>query len=498
MEGKTIVKRLAEADKCTACNACSLRCPVNAIHVECDENGFRMPVIDENLCLNCGICHEVCQSRQNFKEKRITAFIGKNKDLLTRRQSTSGGIFTALANNIFSKGGVCFGAAFDEELMVRHVKAENTEELAALRKSKYVESDTKDTYRQVKELLLDGRYVLYSGTPCQIGGLYAYLGKKYDRLFCLDLICQGTPGQGIWKAHLAELGQRGEISNFDFRDGCEGFDKLNISYVCKKDGDVAKNIIPSLSDGYMKGFSDTEILRESCYSCDFRGENGIGDITIGDCWGYEELTGKKPDRTGESVIIINTQKGLKAFDEIKDMLLIEQEIDVDSLRKYNRNLFINPSYTMKREVFLKRLKDNDRPFECFNEDVRSKMYVELLTKWLEAEISGENRIACFLKEKRICNIAIYGMGTFGQMLYKVLNKQGSPICIMKCFDNNPPENVREICTIVSKMCESDFCGVDAVIITPIHLKRNISKLIKTCYNGIIIGLDDILMSGAAD
>lgn len=491
--------RLIEREACTGCGACIASCPADAISIELDKNGFCMPVIDEAKCISCGLCGATCQSRLSWRNKRITAFIGKNQDCQIQRQSTSGGIFTALAEETIKRGGVVFGAAFDEGLTVRHIMAETVEELSALRKSKYVESETGDTYRRAKELLDGNRWVLYSGTPCQIGGLLAYLGKRYDNLLCVDIICHGTPGQGIWKAYLDSLkGGNGQIEQFEFRDKSRGWSNMNSSYILRDENsrDGEKYILPSASDGYMQGFFNTEILRESCYHCDFRGEWGVSDITLGDCWGYDRLVGKAPDETGESVAVINTKRGAEAFEAVRDRLCVEKEIDVNELRKYNRNLFLNPSYTMKREAFFKRLEeDPGKAFSVFGEDVRSKMYVALLTEWLKDAVDGRDRATEFLCGRNYRKIAIYGMGTLGEIFYKTLNRPESEIQVLRCFDNNPPEHLKELCTAAQEIKKEDFCGVEAVIITPVHLKKNLSNFLRTYYDGAILGLDDIFTGG---
>lgn len=210
---------------CCGCKACAAVCPKKCIKMVTDREGFWYPEVDQSACINCGKCERVCpvlnrKKRQPRKFGR-KAYAAINTDPEIRFQSSSGGIFTAIAEAIIDRGGVVFGAAFDKEFAVRQVFAETKEDLAAFRGSKYVQSDMGDAYSSVLRFLQSGRIVLFSGTPCQIGALKSFLGKEYPNLITVDLICHGVPSPMVWEKyvrHRRSLDSDSQLRTVQFRD----------------------------------------------------------------------------------------------------------------------------------------------------------------------------------------------------------------------------------------------------------------------------------------
>ena len=184
-----------------------------------NNEGFLVPVLDADKCIDCGLCMKPCPSLQEKRDNAVEpqCYAAQASDDI-RAISSSGGVFTPLAEQILERGGVVCGAAFREDWTVHHIIVDNKEELAKLRGSKYVQSDTEDCYKRIKALLKEGTWVLFSGTPCQVAGLYTYLGKEYDTLVTIDIFCHGAPSPGVWKRYLRENYEPGSIANINFRD----------------------------------------------------------------------------------------------------------------------------------------------------------------------------------------------------------------------------------------------------------------------------------------
>lgn len=305
-----------DKDKCCGCGACMNACPKQAISMQEDLYGFIYPHINNDMCVKCGICQRVCNF-QNKKETHIPectyAMCAKSERMLKR--SASGGAFAVLARKTILDGGIVFGAAFDKEWNVCHIGVENNKDLYKLQGSKYVQSNTDTTYQQVKYYLKKGRKVLYSGTPCQIAGLYGFLGKDDENLLTIDLICHGVPNQRIFKDYLRSLGK---VECFTFRDKSLGW---GINGLAILKGKSKKVKIWQSASPYLYYFSQGMIYRDSCYQCKYACKHRPADLTLGDYWGIEK---QHPDylrkdgfstEKGISVVIANTVKGVTALQQ---------------------------------------------------------------------------------------------------------------------------------------------------------------------------------------
>lgn len=258
-------------------------------------------------CIDCGLCEKICPClNEKEQSKPLEVYAAVNPDEETRMNSSSGGIFWALAKQTIEAGGIVSGAAFDKEWMVCHSSAETLEDAKKFQGSKYVQSRVTGCYKQVLEALKDGRKVLFSGTACQISALKGLLRTDYENLLTIDVVCHGVPSPGIWREYLCHLGKEKTITNINFRDKASGW--RNYDFIMNfSDGDSIKE--PHDSNLYMQGYLNNLFLRPSCHKCKFKAGKCGSDITLGDFWGIEKIYPQLDDNRGASVLLANSQKG---------------------------------------------------------------------------------------------------------------------------------------------------------------------------------------------
>lgn len=305
----------ANKEECTGCGACVSVCPKGAIAMTPDEEGFLYPQVDGALCVQCDLCEKRCPAGKPVPEHRPYVVGAQHRDERVRGASSSGGVFTALARGTLAKGGVVFGAAFDEALHVEHVGAFDETELAAMRGSKYVQSDATDAIAHAASLLERGIPVLFSGTPCQISGLKARLGGRHaDELLTVDFVCHGVPSPGVFASYLKELeakhGMR--VTAYAFRDKRNGWKDFSAVATLEDGTECAGS---QVTEPFLYGFLQNLYLRPSCMQCTtLRGNHHPSDITIADLWGAEDVCPDKDDDTGISLVFANTQRGRAALE----------------------------------------------------------------------------------------------------------------------------------------------------------------------------------------
>lgn len=364
------IKLYDSKEDCCGCGACLNICPKNAIEMKEDENGFYYPVIDEKLCIHCRMCQKVCfyqiEKRGNISKKAYAAVNLNESDLLN---SASGGIFSAIASEFLKDNGIVFGSSLNIEknnVKIKHVSAQTIEELKKMFGSKYVQSSTERTFKEVLSFLKQGKKVLYSGTPCQIDGLYGFLGKKYDNLFTIDLICHGVPNEKFLNSYLnyeKEKNYLSEIKDFYFRDKKNGWG-MN-SKIIGVTIDNKEKIIYKKSgfSSYFTLFLNSDIYRENCYSCKYASERRVGDITIGDFWGIEkahpELLKKKyfDVEKGISCILVNTLQGDKLLKSYGNNILKENST-IEKIKLKNTQLVKPSKKSEKRDEICKIYRES--------------------------------------------------------------------------------------------------------------------------------------------
>jgi len=308
---------ICDKNKCTGCTACMNVCTKGAISMIEDECGFKQPVIDQSKCINCGLCKKSCPAiNTTNNESKNKCYVGYAKDKKYKEHSSSGGIFTVIAEKVLLDGGIVIGACFEKNKL-KHICIDSVNDLYKLQGSKYLQSDLNNVFKTIKENI-DSRKVLFVGTPCQVAGLKAYLKKDYDNLITIDLFCHGVPSPKLFDKYVKELEKdnNDELIKYDFRDKSTGWDTYSNKAIFKNKEIKELNI----DNDYMKLFLSDNALRESCYNCNFKLGNKYSDITLGDFWGVNSYYPKMYNKDGVSAIIINSEKGLNVFNNISSYL----------------------------------------------------------------------------------------------------------------------------------------------------------------------------------
>lgn len=313
---------IIDKHNCCGCSACVQRCPKQCISLIEDNEGFLYPHVDTGKCINCGLCDKVCPLITPFdKQNPIDVLAVKNRNNQERIASSSGGVFIALAKTIIAKGGLVFGAVYDDNWEVKHIYAEDIESVSLMMGSKYLQSRIDNTFAEAETYLKQGRYVLFSGTPCQITGLKKYLRKEYENLLAVDFLCHGVPSPGVWRRYLNEnfSSIKSNIKNIEFRNKTlHGWKNFNLVFRESINSDKGNILYSSVhkENCYMRGFLSDLYLRPSCYYCKCKNGASHSDITIADYWGINKVMPDFDDDTGVSLILLNTEKGKEIFNNL--------------------------------------------------------------------------------------------------------------------------------------------------------------------------------------
>ena len=349
---------IQDKTKCSGCHSCQSICPKQCIKMIEDEEGFLYPSVVEENCIRCGLCENICSILyplgNDKEESDICAYAAYTKDDEIRKNSSSGGMFTEIARWVIGRQGVVFGAAFDGAFQVRHMYAETEEALAKFRGSKYVQSIIGDSYMQAKRFLDEGRWVLFTGTPCQIGGLLKYLPKSYEKLLTQDIICHGVPSPLVWRKYreYREEQSGGGIEHINFRNKAKGW---NPYYVEMNFSDGKEYLQISGKDLYMRTFLSDLCLRPSCYDCRFKQKVRSSDFTLADFWGIDNVQPEMNDNKGTSLFFVNSDKGQKVFANISERLVFKQ-VDTDSAIQYNPSMLTSVKKPAKRDAFMAKMR----------------------------------------------------------------------------------------------------------------------------------------------
>lgn len=322
----------SEKKQCTGCGACLNICPVDAIHMEKNAQGFFYPAVDTNVCIDCNKCENICPKLHAYRENTDSpeCYAARAKDAV-RQVSSSGGIFTVLAEYVLKKGGLVCGASMESDFRVRHICIDRREDLSKLRQSKYVQSDTGLVYREIGRYLEDKRRVLFSGCPCQVAAARNYFGEN-DRILYADLLCHGVLSVQMLQDYMRENFDLDQVSSLQFRSKQNGWrsDQLRVFYK-----DHTSQPIPWAESAYEEGFHRNISLRDSCEDCEFCGMRRQGDLTIGDFWRVEEYDPGLNDGKGTSVVLVNNERGRKILNRIKGSLYDIQKTPIEAAR-FNR------------------------------------------------------------------------------------------------------------------------------------------------------------------
>lgn len=361
---------IIDKSKCSGCKACYNVCPINCIDMVIDEEGFWYPKVNEDECIQCGLCEKVCPELNIYTSDKYfnipQAFAAWNINDGVRIASSSGGIFTIIAEWIISNEGVVFGAGYDENFNVVHMEITTPKDLAQLRGSKYVQSDIGESYKKAKFHLENNKIVLFTGTPCQIAGLHNYLDKDYPNLYTCDLVCHGVPSPKVFGKYKKFLEDKynSKIQSISFRDKKYGWKTYSLSIKFSNGNEYKKNV---KEDPFLLGFLKNYYLRPSCYTCPYSKIPRSADITLGDYWG---IGGKYPDlddNMGVSLLLINSEKGIFLLESFKEKLEI-YEGDLEHAIKHNPCI-VKP---------VNKPKERDKFFDDFN----SKEFSYVIKKYM--------------------------------------------------------------------------------------------------------------------
>lgn len=334
-------KKLINKKECCGCTACLHVCPMNCIIMQEDEEGFLYPIIGKEKCIHCHQCEKVCPIQNvSILNIKTETFVGYSKDEEIRNQSSSGGVFSVLAEWILQQNGVVFGAAFDEDFEVHHIAIETKEELSKLRGSKYVQSRLENVYPEVKHCLEMERIVLFTGTACQIAGLKKYLNKEYENLYAVDVLCHGVPSPRIWRMYLEEKKKENNaaIEKIEFRNKENGWKNYSMNIVFSN---MKRYCVRYFEDKYVGMFLSNIDLRPACYECHFKEFPRTSDMSIGDSWGIENYMPDMGDDKGTSIILVHSLKGEKLLETIMENLI---------LREANLDEILPPTAESRRSV----------------------------------------------------------------------------------------------------------------------------------------------------
>ena len=343
---------------CTGCHACVNICPANCIIMKESESGFLNPMINQSLCINCGQCEKICHVLHMPEMNTETvAYAMKNCDENVRKRSTSGGIFSLLAEYVLERDGIVWGAAYDSDFFVRHIAVSDRKELSLLQGAKYVQSVIGTSFQEVKRELQKGRIVLFSGTPCQCAGLKSFLGKEYKNLITVDMVCHGVPSPKVWQAYIdyrsqkensgkrpVKINMRSKASGWSYYGYSTEFDYGN--------GKISR--MQNSQDLFMKAFVGNICLRSSCSDCIAKGVERCTDFTLGDYWGIWNQHPEFDDNKGTSVVLVHSQKGREILNQVRkntEWL----EVNIKDAYRENGSLVNSSAMHIGRADFLKRV-----------------------------------------------------------------------------------------------------------------------------------------------
>lgn len=389
-----MIDRVTTAD-CTLCGSCANICPTGAISYAKGYLDFFYPSIDAEKCVSCGKCDKACpvlNADVLVQDVKPSAFIGKNRDDLVRLESSSGGVFSALAEFVLAQGGYVCGAVFDSEHHVHHQVSNDRSVVRQMLGSKYAQSDMSGVSQQVRSLLREGKMVLFSGCPCQIAGLRAFLGKQYDQLILAEVICHGIPSDLMLQSYIQyrEKKAGSKVKSIVFRDKAAGWHQSAVKIVFEN-GKIYRDRITT--DAYMRGFLGATVLKESCYQCRFNRYRSGSDLILGDFWGAEAVRPELDDNKGLSAVIVNTDKGKAVLAHLE---INQWEESVEVIEHYNQNLIKPTKPNPNRAAFYEYADQNGyvsaiHKFFRFPLSARMKEQVYYALRCLRSAITGRKK-----------------------------------------------------------------------------------------------------------
>lgn len=360
---------ITDKHNCCGCEACVQACPKQCISFNEDTEGFRYPQVDESRCVECDACERACPVLSPYESRKpLQQLAAINPDSTIREASSSGGIFTMLAEQVINTGGVVYGVRFDENWQAIFDHTETIEGLAAFRGSKYIQARVGSTFIEVKEFLKSGRKVMFTGTPCQVAALRHFLHREYDHLLLVDFICHGVPSPKVWSRYLNEVTQNAmhSICDVQFRNKKQGWKRYNFNLTYDNGGQAYKISSWHQQNHYMRLFLNDVISRPSCHECKSKEGRSGSDLTIADFWGIDKLNPQMDDDKGTSLVLVNTNKGAATYSNLQ---LDSWEAQYEDIIKYNPGLR-NASMHPKRSLFFAYLDDCESIISLIDDTLR--------------------------------------------------------------------------------------------------------------------------------
>lgn len=381
------MQQICKREQCTGCGACANACIHHAIDLKPDKCGYLYPVINNNICRDCGLCQRICPVNNPPEYQAIEkCFAGTLKSDNELLSCSSGGVATAISRYFISIGGVVYGCSASNILHVQHIRVDIMEDIEKLKGSKYVHSDIGNTYIHVKEDLRRGKKVLFVGTPCQVAGLYSFLRTKYDNLYTIDLVCHGVPSQKMLNDNISSNSVDNDVITFRIKQKVKN--ETRIVFGLNRYNTMTGNSIfkPYHRDFYMFGFLRCLTFRVNCYFCSYAQNKRVGDITLCDFWGLSETAGFELGK-GVSAILVTNKKGLKVVESVKDNLFIKEREIIEAMRWNNQ--LNNPSRKPKRYTIFIKLYE-----KC---SFRQAMIIAYLIDYIyDRYIDKKNKLKLFL------------------------------------------------------------------------------------------------------
>ena len=350
---------LCKNDVCTQCYACLTACTKGCISMVGAKDGFVIPDIDREKCVECGACMKSCHrlSPSFAFQKPIKTYACWTRILGDRERSSSGGAFSVIARKIISQGGIVYGASMCENLQVKHIGVENAEDIVRLQGSKYLQSYMGDTYKSVRSELKKGRMLLFTGTPCQVAGLLTFLRKPYENLYTCDVICHGVPSQKAFDAYIEKIGLKGKCKDFVFRFTKGWGFQLSRQLISPTRWRFQTKIISPKNAYYLRAFTKGLMFSETCYKCVYARPDRVSDISLADYWGLGMMKPfNLPTHKGISCLLANSEKALTLLGECKDLEYEERPFEEAvagnhnlshvSERPWGRDTYYNDSLVM--------------------------------------------------------------------------------------------------------------------------------------------------------
>lgn len=359
-----MIDSICDKNLCIGCAACKNVCPQGAVTMSENEEGFLYPFVDGKLCVDCNVCKNICpiNSRKNDDGVIPEAYAVQNADEVMRENSSSGGVFTLISEYIIDQGGFVYGSGFDDRFNVVHKVCKKKEDLSELMGSKYVQSDTRYIFKEIEERLKNNEKVLFTGTPCQIGALKAFLKKDYPDLYTQDIICHGVPSPLVWRKYIAhrEKVAGSTVKNITFRNKRTGWKTYSVTFGFSDGKNYSERLV---NDPYMRIFLQDLSIRRSCYDCAFKTYHRQADITLGDFWGLKDIVPEFDDDKGTSLVLIHSEKGKELLDAIRPRVRIKKTDFAESVKR-NPSVAISAQKPVLRKKFFLDLRKLD--FEKLN------------------------------------------------------------------------------------------------------------------------------------